>query len=159
MGYYTRVFCRSAEKPTVKAILLYLDATMDFDIRTDLTPEEAGTTNWNAFSLHYDEERLPILVECNMVTDTDELGREEIAEFIEQVEDSGEADENTEKVIAHLQAARFIIACQLPVSDIDDDGYDVNGELMNYFTAHYEGMVQADGEGFYDGDELLVELD
>lgn len=158
MSYYTRIFCRAAEKPTVTAILEHLETVLDFEVSTNLSPEEAGSAAWTTFELHYDEDRLPIQVECNFVSD-DETAREEIAEFIEQVEDLDDADENSEAVISRLRATRFIIACQLPVSDIDDDGYDANGELMNFVAAKCDGLIQADGEGFYEKDELLVELD
>lgn len=62
-------------------------------------------------------------------------------------------------VISRLRDTRFIIACQLPVSDRDDDGYDANGELMSFVAAQCDGLIQADGEGFYDGDEMLLALD
>lgn len=158
LSYYTRIFCRAAEKPTVTAILEHLETVLDFDISTNLSPEEAGSGAWTTFELHYDEDRLPVLVECNYVSE-DETAREEIAEFIEQIEDIVGADENSGKVITHLRATCFIIACQLPVSDIDDDGYDANGELMNFVATNCDGLIQADGEGFYDGEKLLIPLD
>jgi len=30
---------------------------------------------------------------------------------------------------------------------------------MRFFVEHNDGMIQADGEGFYDGLELMVELE
>ena len=46
------------------------------------------------------------------------------------------------------------MAAQLPTSDIDDDGYDANGWVMRFFLDDHDGMIQADGEGFYDRDKL-----
>jgi hypothetical protein len=61
-------------------------------------------------------------------------------------------------VIVHLNSTRFIVACQLPSTDIDDDGFDANGEFLNYFVERCGGMIQADGEGFYEGHEVVVPL-
>jgi hypothetical protein len=49
------------------------------------------------------------------------------------------------------------VCCQL-LSDIDDDGFEANGQLLDYFVDKHEGIIQADGEGFYDGRNLAVEL-
>jgi hypothetical protein len=43
--------------------------------------------------------------------------------------------------------------------DIDDDGYDANGEFLRYFVDHCGGMIQADSEGFYEGSTIVVELE
>lgn len=57
------------------------------------------------------------------------------------------------------QATRFTVAAQLATSDIDDDGYNALGYMLRYFVEHNGGMIQADGEGFYDGDEVIVALE
>ncbi len=51
------------------------------------------------------------------------------------------------------------MAAELATSDIDDDGYDALGNLLAYFVENNGGMIQADGEGFYEGDRLIVELE
>lgn len=61
-------------------------------------------------------------------------------------------------MLRHLGQTRFTVACQLPTSDIDDDGYDAVGAFLEYFVTHSGGMIQADGEGFYRGNRLIVEL-
>jgi hypothetical protein len=60
--------------------------------------------------------------------------------------------------LEHLAATAFVIACQLPSSDIEDDGYNVNGHFLTFFVEHCGGMIQADGEGFYEGDKLILLL-
>jgi len=51
----------------------------------------------------------------------------------------------------------FIIASQL-LNDIEDDGYNANGWFLDYFVQHCGGMIHADGEGFYDGDKIILEM-
>jgi hypothetical protein len=86
------------------------------------------------------------------------LIQDEIADFKELL---GEIKNSPAKreVISHLNRTRFIVACRLPTTDIDDDGYDVNGDFLGYFVDHCEGMIQADGEGFYRGAEVLLAVE
>jgi hypothetical protein len=65
-------------------------------------------------------------------------------------------------VLAHLRDSSAIVSVQL-LSDIDDDGYDAVGYdavgvFLGCFVEHCDGMTQADGEGFYEGDRTIVEL-
>jgi hypothetical protein len=36
----------------------------------------------------------------------------------------------------HLAATTFVIACQLPTSDIDDDGYNAISHFLTFFVEH-----------------------
>jgi hypothetical protein len=83
--------------------------------------------------------------------------KEEIGEFLEFIGRPGLSFKKR-KVIEHLKKTRYIIACQLPTSDIDDDGYDANGDFLTYFVENCGGIIQADGEGFYEGSKLIVKL-
>jgi hypothetical protein len=44
------------------------------------------------------------------------------------------------------------------LDDIDDDGYNAVATFLRYFVEYCGAMIQADGEGFYEGDRVLVEL-
>jgi hypothetical protein len=110
--------------------------------------------NWHSFEMKYKEGKSPIIVELNLVNDTDEIGKEEVQEFIEEIGSPG-ISLKKRKVINHLKETKYIIANQL-LGDIDDDGYDANGEFMKYFVDNFEGMQYADGEGFYDKDMTLL---
>jgi hypothetical protein len=89
---------------------------------------------------------------------THSLAREEIEEFLESLEDAPR-NGNRKRVEDHLRATRFVVAAPLPTSDIDDDGHDADGWVMRFFVERYDGMIHADGEGFYEGDKLIVKLD
>jgi hypothetical protein len=61
-------------------------------------------------------------------------------------------------VTNHLEASKAVVAVQL-LGDVEDDGFGAVVHFLAYFVEHCGGLVQADGEGFYDGDDLLVALD
>jgi hypothetical protein len=114
---------------------------------------------WEQVPLLYKHGKLPILAECNRDDGSeDSLLQSEIEEFLDMVGSPG-LFPSKRRVVQHLKNTKFIIACQLPTSDIDDDGYNANGEFLNYFVEHCGGMIQADGEGFYDGDKILVKCE
>ena len=58
---------------------------------------------------------------------------------------------------AQLRASRAVVSAQL-FSDIDDDGYDAVGIVLDCFVERCGGIIHADSEGFYDRDRLIVAL-
>lgn len=127
-----------------------------YAVKSNLDENELQSENWTNFELIYKEGKLPILVELNRIGESDGLAEEEIEEFKEAVGIPGIFESNKKKVIKHLAQTNFILCNQLPTSDIDDDGYDINSELMLIFSSECEGLIQCDGEGFYSGTKLIV---
>lgn len=173
MGYYVRVFCKSSQVPTLASIQNWLQELQSSAVLDDYDHAHDGyesgsaepptldleTSAWEQIALVYRAGKLPIIVECNRDDGTDEsLMREEVEEFVELIGEPGKSAAKR-KVLAHLAATKFVVACQLPSSDIEDDGYDANSEFLDYFLTHCEGLIQADGEGFYDGEDIIVELE
>ena len=172
MGYYVRAFCTNPKVPDLATIQTWLrehksSAVID-DPNHAVEVAKAGksrppildlaTSDWEQVAIVYRVGKLPILAECNRDDGTNEcLMREEVGEFVELVEEA-DRSEVTERVLEHLAATAFVIACQLPSSDIEDDGYNVNGHFLTFFVEHCGGMIQADGEGFYEGDKLVLPL-
>ncbi len=155
MGYYTRVFCKSNKRQNVEQILKKLNSR-GYTAKSNLDEKEIQSENWKDFELIYKEGKLPILVVLNRIGESDGLAEEEIEEFKEAIGKPGLFDSNKNKVIKHLDQTSSILCHQLPISDIDNDGYDINGELMQIFVSDFEGMIQCDGEGFYSGTKLIV---
>lgn len=159
VGYYVRAFCASGDPPPLRQVLDFArekgcPIRLDPDV-TETSPDDPG---WEQVGLLYKDGKLPILLEVNRNDGEDSLVREEIEEFLEFLEDAPR-NSNRSKVDDHLRATRFVVAAQLPTSDIDDDGYNANGWVMRFFLERNAGMIQADGEGFYEGDKLIVKLD
>ena len=158
MGYYVRAFCASGDPPPLRQVLDYaLDKGSPVQLDPEVSASDPDDPNWEQAGLLYKDGKLPILLEVNRNDSEDSLAREEIDEFLEFLEDAPR-NGNRKKVEDHLRATRFVVAAQLPTGDIDDDGYDANGWIMRFFLERNDGMIQADGEGFYEGDRLIVEL-
>jgi hypothetical protein len=156
MPYYVRAFCTSESVPPAaevieelrsNGILVYAEAEDTFVL---------STPHWTEFELHYKEGKEPIVVDCARNTGPESIAADEVAIFIEEVgctEDCPMKD----VILRHLRATRFVIACQL-IMDIDDDGYEANGEFLSEFVRRCGGLIQADGEGFWDGDEIVLPM-
>ena len=158
MGYYTRVFCTSSKLPSFGELVEHVKSLRhDYLLEDDQDAPGANDRAWAALSLTYKKGKLPILIELNRTDDDEGLAKEEIQEFLEEI-GTPWLSLNKRKVINHLRDTNYIVACQLPISDIDDEGYVANSEFLQYFIDNYGGMLQADGEGFYSGGDIIVKV-
>ena len=155
MGYYVRAFCSSEQIPSIKELLDWSKS----QIATVSISGDADSRNWSQIEIYYKKNKSPFLSEiiqeegdseCLMETEI-----EEFQEFLSEIADSS----GKSKVLKHLKETKYIVVNQIPTSDFDDDGYEALGVYLQYFIKHCGGMVQADSEGFYEGNELIVELD
>jgi hypothetical protein len=155
MGYYLRAFCTSEDLPPLGGVLEWASAQGVSLALESSSPGALGSAGWHEAELRYKPGRRPLVVDVSRAGD-DGLLAEEVEEFIEML---GAVEESADKrkVLAHLRASRAIVTAQL-LSDIDDDGYDAVGVVLGFFVEHYGGMIQADAEGFYEGDRLIVGL-
>lgn len=153
MPYYTRVFCTSRHLPTLAEIGDALGRQFSH-VRLE-ADGPFGSHAWTNAELHYAVDKQPIVLEISRNDGPDSLAAEESQEFIEEVRSLEAA--SGDRICSHLEHTVAIVSCQL-LGDIDDLGFDVNGELMNHFVNHCGGLVQADGEGFYQGSELVLDL-
>lgn len=160
MSYYVRAFCTTGVQPAMAPVLEYASALGSaVKLHPDVTSVDPADPTWEQVGLHYKDGKHPILLEVNRDGDGDQdLMREEIEEFLEFLEDVPN-DGNRRRVEKHLRATTFIVAAQLATDDIDDDGYNALGNVLRYFVANNGAIIQADGEGFYDGEELIVEVE
>ena len=172
MAYYVRAFCTSPRVPALAEIQRWLATRRSKAVldnpnhavevaqgRASSSPTlDLHASDWDQIAVTYKPGKLPILAECNRDDGSeDSLLRQEIGEFLELLQEAG-SDAARQRVSEHLQATRFIVACQVPTSDIEDEGLEANGEFLGFFVEHCGGMTQADGEGFYDGNKLLLPL-
>jgi hypothetical protein len=91
-------------------------------------------------------------------TGPDSLAAQEIGEFLDMVRDIKKYPRKRDKVVDHLERARFLVACQIPVEAFDDAGFHALDVFLAYFLVHHDGMVQADGQGFYENGQITIEL-
>ena len=153
MGYYVRVFCKSEAVPSFKELEEYmLSRNKGYNLNGTV---DDNNNSWTDFELHYKEGKLPLLVELNWTNEEGSIGAEEVEEFLEEIGSPGFSITKW-KVVQHLKQTKYIVCSQLPTSDIADDGYNANSELLNFFVENYQGMIHADGEGFYIKNQLVL---
>jgi hypothetical protein len=150
MGYCLRAFCTSADVPPLRTVFDWAEMQ---GVRLDAPSADLETTAWEQAELLYKAGKSSIVAEANR----DDLVREEVEEFTELLEDVDDSPEK-QKVLDHLEQSKAVVAAQL-LGDIDDDGYTAAGTFLTYFVEHCGGLIQADGEGFYEGEKLIVAVE
>jgi hypothetical protein len=173
MGYYVRAFCTSSQVPELQETQTWLQkrgsvalidepnhAVEQARAQIASTPIiNLGSSDWEQVAVTYKRGKLPILAECNREDGSeDSLLHEELAEFVELIEEA-EPSAARQRVLDHLGKTKFIVACQVPTSDVDDDGYNATGDFLTFFAERCGGLIRADREGFYEGSTLVLPLD
>jgi hypothetical protein len=116
MGYYTRVFCKAERFPTLIETQAYMHSLSTI---YRLEGEVAGSY-WTNLNIYYKEGKHPIPVDLNWCDEDGSVGKEELAEFIDEIASPGLSIKKW-KAIKHLKKTKFIICNQL-LSDLDEDG-------------------------------------
>jgi negative regulator of replication initiation len=149
VSYYLRVFCRSEDRPALREVVAWL-TPHGITVRVHSANLDAHGSQ--QAELECVPRQPPVLAELN---DGESL-REEVSEFLELLEDDEESEEKR-AVLRHLAASTFVVAVRL--NEIDDETNTAVGGFLTYFRDHCDGLIQADGEGFYFGDRLAVQVD
>ena len=157
MSYYLRAFCTVPAVPLLSAVLAWTDAHgAALTLAPDWADLDLDRTDWEQVELSYAPERAPLELTVDRDDGPDSLARAEAGEFLAEVAAQPESDARL-LVTGHLRQTRFIVACRLP-GDSDEAGQRAAHALLDYFAEHAGGLIQADGEGFYVGDELILTL-
>jgi hypothetical protein len=156
MSYYVRAFCTSGDPPPLRTILDWVRSEgVSLDLDTENVTPDVDSSDWKEAELRYKPGNQPIVVD--VTRSRDELLSEEIDEFLEFLEDTPDSTAKS-KVLKHLRETDAIVAVQL-LGDVDDEGHAAASTFLNFFVVNCGGLIQADAEGFYDGDEVIVELE
>jgi len=157
--FFTRVFCLRKEPPPIGLLLEFLKARG----ATPILPSEVNekllnSWNWVGVEIGYHKDKKPLLLTCIRKGGAqDEVFQQDIGGFLHFVEAHREID--NWRVADQLHACRFYVATILDKNDITDEGYDFNGWVLQFFQENCDGMVQIDGQGFYNEEgELIFEL-
>lgn len=150
MSFYLRAFCKSDEVPPLREVFKWAEGQ---GVQLRAPSADLDEQSWEQAEVAYKADRQPFTAEVN----TSDFLQEEVEEFIEFLEDVDQSPER-QKVLDHLEQSKAVIAAQL-VGDIDDEGYAAIGAFLSYYVEHCGGLIQTDGEGFYEGDRLIVALD
>ena len=157
--FFTRVFCLRKEPPPLGLLIEFLKASGATPIiPSEVTDEMLNSWNWVGIEMGYAGEKRPIIVTCVRKGGAqDDIYKQDIDGLLHFVEAHRE-DDNWQ-VADQLRACRFYVATILDKNDITEEGYDFNGWILQFFQENCDGMVQIDGQGFYNAEgELIFEL-
>jgi hypothetical protein len=151
-----RVFCTKGDPPPLDEVVAWASRRgPDLRVDSEATEVNATSPSWTQAAVRYQDDRLPFLAEINWVDDEESDAALEIEEFKDGLEELP-ASPAKEKILNHLQSTTFVVATQIPTSDFEDEGYNAVGEFVRFFLEHNGGMIQADGEGFYNRETLIL---
>jgi hypothetical protein len=157
VAYYLRVLLEEWDERPLGDLIAFTR-----DSGETLRPDRLDTTSvdnpgWRAAELLGPNSTAPIEVEVALDDGTpDCLVREELGELREFLEDSGSDAGAKRRVAEHLDRTRAIVAVRVLASDTDNGRTSAHAVLA-YYAQRPGVMFHADAEGFYEGEELIVE--
>lgn len=161
MGDYLRVFCTKEIYPTINEILKWTKSK-GYYLRVDknYNKVDLDSPNWDEVAIIGEEGHRVFIAEINKDNKQgDSLMREEVKEFLQllnEVEDV--SAEDLAKVKKHLNGTKYIVALQVTGDYVGEEGDNSVSVFLKYFVDNCAGMVQEDGEGFFEGNKVIVEI-
>lgn len=157
MEIVTRVFCTADDPPSLSELLEGV-LLQEVELKPQATELLSGE-QWSTATLVEPSTSSKLTINCLR---GDELFRKEIQTFITKVQSAIPHTEAHDTVLDLLAKTRFVIKTTFTITDPDADAhvFDLNSAVVVFVSDNYYGLIQADGEGFYDEeDELLLTLD
>ncbi|HET6147638.1 MAG TPA: hypothetical protein VFH68_08900 [Polyangia bacterium] len=161
MPFSTRVFCRESTAPTLTELVAWQrQHGTPVMLAGGRSAADLLSPFWTEAKVSYDPDEAPFVLRCHHAGDQAGAARlrEEVADFLT---DLGELPDSPARarVMAQIQATRFLLVVEFPDGGVGARGYETNGWLMSLFVERAGGMVQCDGIGFYDEhDEIILRL-
>jgi len=150
MPYFTRIFGADERVPSFQALR---DAVAQW---TATVQTEDDEPEWEVAELLYDEEALPVDIERYLPA-TDGLFEEDIQEFRASVEGMEEGSAR-DRILELFQTTRQIISFRVP-DEADDTVFGPLNAAMDALYQYVGGLIHAEGEGFYEGTDLILPTD
>ena len=158
MGYYIRFIFDTEQRPKLpelRSLLTEVDAAYAIDL-VQRTPEQDADAPPGSIwaDLKLGSEHIGAL-ELRDIEDPG--GDEELQSLLEELED---LDDEAEDASSALWNATGILSVQvLWKGDDHAESLRKLNPLWQQLLAHYGGVLQADGEGYYDAEGQFLELD
>lgn len=149
MPYFARLFSPMEATPPLDSIRILAGQYA----ATVTTPDNEA--EWETAELRYDDEEAPVDIERYLPA-TDGLFEEDLNDARALVDQSeGEA---AGRVMTALESCRQIVAFRVP-DDADDTVWGPLNAAMDAVAGSVGGIVHAEREGFYEGQELILPTD
>jgi len=156
---YSRVFCQKENSPPLRLLAEFLTSRGQSPI---LPPKlEEGALDewaWVHVALGYHREREPIQLFCVRESGSyRDVFDQEKAQFVQLL--TSESDVEAQLALEYVTRSRFILTTRMLERDVNDEGYDFNGWILEFYQEQCNGIVQIDQHGFYSPKgELIVDL-
>jgi hypothetical protein len=143
LGYYTRVLSKDADFPSYDELAQWI-RTEHPDYK--LNVEEGSEEEWESLLLSDSDDVEVAVIERNPAADGS-LGQDEVAEFIEETQDSMPAS-GVAWLHEYLASVKTIYAFQHLQGSETEEGSNVLHAVRSHLWERGESIIQADLEGF-----------
>ena len=147
MGYYTRVLSKHDDFPSLEELSQFLAAEHP---SVKLTVEEGDEDDWETLLLSGHDELEIALLERNPVSEGS-LGKDEVAEFIEDTADC-KPESGVAWLHEFLDETKTIYAFQHLTGSETEEGLAALHALRSFLWQRGDSIIQADMEGFTNED-------
>jgi len=157
MSYYIRVLSHKKENVLLRDICDHLvHKKINFFIDSNLKSTQLDNKNWKQFIITHNKEKKPLVLNRDVINaQKNNLVKEEIKEFLEEIENLLLTKEKKE-IEKRLKQTNQIFSFQIPISDIDNNDWNLVDSIIDFLVEKTEGFVQADKEGFYINKKLVL---
>lgn len=158
MGNLTimRVFTRSPRVPSPQAIADYLRGRR-FEARVESGVYSRGYEGWRRLHLFYAEGRSPLVLERQPLH-----GDAPLPDRLRALMDAtATAPDSRDKrrILEFLAQASQVFELSLPLDFDRGAGRRlISSELLNYLQKESDGLIQVDGEGYFDRNRVILKL-
>ena len=153
--YILRVFARSPGAPTPQAIAEHLRRR--FEVRVETGVFSLSYADWKHLHLFYAEGRAPLRLERQSLH-----GDAPLPNSLRALMDATAAAKDSRgkrRVLDFLAQASQVFELGVPPDfDWHAGRHLVSTELLNYLQKETDGLIQADGEGYYERNRLILRL-
>jgi len=158
VGFFMRAFCLYDRVPSLGQMLEWL-RDQEIILRPD---RSAGfdpiSQRWEQAVFYHEQDETPITIQCSRDDGTPRcMLREETGEFLHRVGRPGLSG-TKRRVLKHLKETKVIVACKLPPGERNRQALHVHLQMLRFYMARCKGLLQIDGEGFYEHDRLLLDM-
>ena len=154
--YLLRVFARSLRTPSPQAIADHLRQRR-FDVRVESGLFNLSHDDWKQLRVFYAADRSPITLERQSLH-----GDAPLPDRLKALMDATAAARNSRdkrRVIDFLAQASQVFELTLPPDfDWHAGRHLVSTELLNYLQKETDGLIQADEEGYYERNRLILKV-
>jgi hypothetical protein len=154
--YFMRVFARSADAPSPQSISDHLRGRR-FDVRIESGLAHFSSGTWTRLRVFYAPGRGPLELERQSLH-----GDAPLPERLRALMDATAAsrdERGKRRVLEFLAQARQVFELRIPPDfDWHAARHLVSTELLNYLQKHTDGLIQADQEGYYDRNRIILKL-